>query len=135
LQACIDLGKNCLRINNEEIAFLPEHELPDRYREKNQEAAAEAESHAASTALSSSSTAPAPVSSSSSAAVATAAPAPKSPAKPTNTAAASQGQFPEQVIQGIMDLGASRAEALMVLEQSGGNAEVAANLFFQIRFG
>ncbi len=29
-QACIDLEKNCLRIQGREVPFLPEHELPDK---------------------------------------------------------------------------------------------------------
>jgi DNA damage-inducible protein 1 len=33
-QAIIDLQKNCLRINGEEIPFLAEHELPNATREK-----------------------------------------------------------------------------------------------------
>ncbi|KAJ9113927.1 DNA damage-inducible protein 1 [Naganishia cerealis] len=31
-QACIDLEKNCLRIQGREIPFLPEHELPSKAR-------------------------------------------------------------------------------------------------------
>ena len=31
-QACIDLRKNCLLINDEEIRFLSEHELPEKAR-------------------------------------------------------------------------------------------------------
>ncbi|KAI8919587.1 hypothetical protein BC831DRAFT_106653 [Entophlyctis helioformis] len=29
-QACIDLGKNALRIGEDEVPFLPEHELPEK---------------------------------------------------------------------------------------------------------
>ncbi|KAJ1339636.1 hypothetical protein BSLG_005758 [Batrachochytrium salamandrivorans] len=30
MEACIDLASNVLRINHEEVPFLPEHELPDK---------------------------------------------------------------------------------------------------------
>ncbi|KAJ3412077.1 DNA damage-inducible protein 1 [Chytridiales sp. JEL 0842] len=113
--AVIDLGKNCLRINSEDISFLPEHELPDRYREKNQPAEPDP-------AASSSSSSSAPAVGEPRAALA-------EPAKNTAT------KYPDEVIQNLVDLGASREEALMALEQSNGNAELAANLIFQLRFG
>ncbi len=40
-QACIDLEKNCLRIQGREVRFLSEHELPDKARRMGEEAVAE----------------------------------------------------------------------------------------------
>ncbi|KAJ3409375.1 hypothetical protein CcCBS67573_g01345 [Chytriomyces confervae] len=106
--ACIDLAKNCLRINDEEIPFLPEHLLPDHVREK--ERAAREGSVAASTA-------------------------PKNTAGPTSSASSSSTPaavrtYPEAAIKGLMDLGVSREAAISALESCGGNADMAANLLF-----
>lgn len=40
-QACIDLEKNCLRIQGREVPFLPEHELPAKARRMGEEEVAE----------------------------------------------------------------------------------------------
>jgi DNA damage-inducible protein 1 len=40
-QACIDLEKNCLRIQGREVRFLAEHELPDKARRIGEEQVAE----------------------------------------------------------------------------------------------
>jgi len=40
-QACIDLEKNCLRIQGREVRFLAEHELPDKARRAREDQVAE----------------------------------------------------------------------------------------------
>ncbi|KAJ3207334.1 DNA damage-inducible protein 1 [Dinochytrium kinnereticum] len=102
--ACIDLEKNCLRINSEEISFLPEHELPDSVRESSlfsdgskskQDGAAESlPEQATSSSL-----------------------APETPSGPNP-------------VQKLMDLGVSREKALMALKQTNGDVDIAASLLF-----
>ncbi|KAI8805630.1 hypothetical protein BJ742DRAFT_398539 [Cladochytrium replicatum] len=110
-QACIDLKNNLLRIGDEVIPFLPEHELPERAR---------------LTRLSSESPVtlsapPAPAASSSSSAPA---------ARPAGPLATTSSKYPESSIKTLMDLGASREEAIGALDACGGNTELAANMLF-----
>ncbi|KAI9328185.1 hypothetical protein DFJ73DRAFT_128113 [Zopfochytrium polystomum] len=157
--ACIDLEKNCLRINNEEIAFLPEHELPDQARElpaasssSSGESAASPRANASSSLSSPSRTGGAGAGAGdSTAAPPAAAASPGSPAHASSVqgaggvggagaAGAAAGgaiaggggasRFPEASIRGLMDLGVSRAEAIMALEQCNGDTDVAASLLF-----
>ena len=111
IQACIDLSKNVLRINNEEVAFLPEHELPDKAR---LEPPAEPAPSAPST--SAPSTASAPSTS-----------APSTASAPLSQAA----KYPEHIIKGLTDLGVSRPEAIAALDACQGNPDMAASLLFQ----
>ena len=112
-QACIDLIKNVLRIADQEVPFLQEHEIPaaDRFEEQGQRLPA--------APLPSGASAPAP---------ATLVPAPASApiARQPVTPA-----FPESSIKVLTDLGVSRAEAIGALEACGGNADMAANMLFQ----
>lgn len=48
-QACIDLEKDCLRIQGREVRFLSEHELPDKARRMGEEQVAEELGEAAAT--------------------------------------------------------------------------------------
>ncbi|TPX40576.1 hypothetical protein SeMB42_g04236 [Synchytrium endobioticum] len=115
-QACIDLRHNVLRINEENIAFLAEHELPAQARwepaaGQGGGVAAASASHAAGAAA----TARA-VGNNSYAA------GPQSSTGPS--------RYPESAIQSLIDLGASRKYAISALDAAGGNPEVAANMFF-----
>ncbi|TPX32679.1 hypothetical protein SmJEL517_g04186 [Synchytrium microbalum] len=134
-QACIDLKKNVLVINEEDIPFLSEHELPDK-----------AKWETSGSPMATSPTQPSgqplggPSSSSSSVP-----PSSRPPAQAAGNAAAARAagvggannsnnpaaaKYPEASIQSLVDLGATRAEAIAALDASGGNPDVAANMFF-----
>jgi DNA damage-inducible protein 1 len=122
-QACIDLEKNVLRIQNREVRFLSEHELPEKHRLGEEEVLE----------------APVP----------TAAP-PRAPdggfsgsgrtlgaspaAGPSRSHAPQSSvpaqRYPERDISTLMDLGVSREVAISTLEAAGGNVDVAASLLF-----
>jgi DNA damage-inducible protein 1 len=109
-QAIIDLEKNCLRIHGEEVRFLPEHELPEKAREKVLPTTQE----------------PEPVKQSSSAV-----PVPAVVPTPVPTPAPVQNKYPDPVIKSLTDLGVSREEAIAALDACDGNADLAANVLFQ----
>jgi len=124
-QAVIDLEKNCLRIQGREVQFLAEHELPDKARgeptiEDGPTLSTPAPSNppqsnpfpGSGARLGQSSTAPPPA-------------RPVPPAASRNT-----GGFSESSIRTLMDLGASREEAIRVLEAAGGNVDYAASMLF-----
>ncbi|KAJ2511093.1 DNA damage-inducible protein 1 [Coemansia sp. RSA 1939] len=135
-QACIDLKTNALVINDENIEFLPEHQIPKGSLDDDNPAAT-----ASSSLLSA------------------VRPPPAAPAHPggmaaTSASAVQQQQQPQQqqqhrqqgasaqirqqpvgihsetTIKTIMDLGVSREEAIRHLDAAGGNPEVAASLIF-----
>lgn len=103
---CIDLQKNVLRIQDEEVSFLPEHELPENARTPVVEATDSLPNEPGSSAP------------------------PKSGApKPSATSSAEKSnKFPESAIKGLMDIGVSRAEAIAALEASEGDVDVAAGM-------
>lgn len=124
-QACIDLSKNVLRIGDQEVAFLAEHEISaaDRFEDKGEQYAKDGEGAKKSEAPCSSTpgakpaaqtTAPAPVASSSS----TTAPPPVS------------AKYSEENIKTLTDLGVSRTEAIGALDMCGGNVDMAASMLF-----
>ncbi|KAJ3187219.1 DNA damage-inducible protein 1 [Irineochytrium annulatum] len=131
-QACIDLEKNVLRIHGEELPFLSEHELPEKAREK--EARVVSSDDAAAAAGSSSSVVPTagapPPPAAASAKSAAPAPMQGAAGGAGGGGAAVPAGFPEEQIKGLMDLGVSREEAVAMLAQCGGNADLAASLLF-----
>ena len=128
-QACIDLRKNVLRIQDREVQFLSEHELPPQAR--NIESGDDArETSVAGT-------------SASAGLAATERQGPSFPgtghslgATPPNRGPSSSGpetqhsQYPESAIRILMDLGATRDMAISTLDAAGGNVDVAASLLF-----
>lgn len=122
-QACIDLQKNVLRINDEDIPFLPEHEIPTN-----------AESHAPSDTDASNS------SGNSKPEAGVQKPVEVIKPQPTAAAPSSAGsaptppsKYPESTIQTLIGLGGvSRAEAISALDSCNGNVDQAANLLFQM---
>jgi len=132
-QACIDLEHNVLRIKGREVAFLSEHELPDKAKSDHAALEDEPSQPRPSTSTSSappqqsfpgtgqqlggSSQLPTPQSQT----LATGAPG-GSGLPPT--------RFPERDIQLIMDVGVSREEAIRALEATDGNVDLAASLMF-----
>ncbi|KAG6861967.1 hypothetical protein C0995_009151 [Termitomyces sp. Mi166 len=123
-QVCIDLAKNVLRIQGREVAFLPEHELPESAR---QEARGEVPQSLTATAGPSSSAAPAVAQSFPGSGNALGA----SPSTPQPTAASQPAsRYPEASIKVLMDLGVTREVAIRSLDATNGDVDVAASLVF-----
>ncbi|KAF9933611.1 DNA damage-inducible protein 1 [Linnemannia zychae] len=136
-QACIDLRKDCLVINDHEIRFLSEHELPTSAKESSEltpeELASIGGAKPAAISLSSSSSS-VPTVSNTTGAAPTAQGVPPSnvaSARSSTPAAASGRQtFPEKDIETLMGLGASREQVVSALEAAGGNVDYAASFLF-----
>ncbi|KAG0325495.1 DNA damage-inducible protein 1 [Podila horticola] len=134
-QACIDLSKNALIINDIEVRFLSEHELPSSAKENGEltpeELASiggtvpksEAGDFSTSSSSGASSTSPPTVRP-------VPAPQTQSQPRPPQPAAAPATAHPEGSIQTLMSLGASRAEVIAALDAAGGNVDVAAGFLF-----
>lgn len=127
-QACIDLGKNVLRIQGREVQFLSEHELPDKARIFDTPHGDESEVGPST----SSTPAPAqPPQQRFPGAGHTIGSSPANPAAPPpRRGAASASSHPEGAIQTLMGLGATREIAISTLDAAGGNLDVAASLLF-----
>ncbi|KAI3595140.1 dna damage-inducible v-snare binding protein [Moniliophthora roreri] len=125
-QACIDLGKNVLRIQGREVRFLSEHELPDSAR--NPEASAGPPGTGAIAPPSSSASRPGQ----SGSFTGTGNTLGSAPAArlPSNPAPSSASRHPEANIKMLMDLGVTREVAISTLDAAGGNVDVAASLLF-----
>ncbi|KAG9074099.1 DNA damage-inducible protein 1, partial [Ceratobasidium sp. 370] len=133
--ACIDLEKRVLRIKGREVAFLAEDELPDKARTGTSAGLEASASNPDSDTTSAPTSAPA-----------------FSVARPTQPSRSSsfpgggntlslapalgqtqpwrqqmQRQFPESSIQTLLDLGATRDQAIQFLHALGGNVDVAAS--------
>jgi len=123
-QACIDLGKSVLRIQDREVSFLPEHELPEKAHIDELSEALEASAGASSIKASGAGLLDPGQKAGPST---TAGPSrPRNPSRP-----ASNSRYPETAIQTIMDLGGvSREVAISTLDAAGGNVDVAASLLF-----
>lgn len=138
-QACIDLEKNVLRIQNREVRFLSEHELPDKARivELGDELPSETAGPSAGAGPSAAPTGsrrsqptfpgggntigatPSPV----------AGVGGRGAGRPA-PASSSASRHPEKDIRVLMDLGATREVAISTLAAAGGNLDVAASLLF-----
>lgn len=138
-QACIDLEKNCLRIQGREIKFLPEHELPEKARMMEAEVEGEAPAASSSGAgASSSGSTPAarppqqqqqsfPGGGRTLGGTSSQGPSGGRQGAPARPAAS---RYPEADIQKIMEFGATREVAISTLEAAGGNLDVAVSLLF-----
>jgi len=122
-QACIDLNKGVLRIQDREVSFLAEHELPEKAHIDELSEALEASAGASAVKASGGLPHPGQKAGPST----TAGPSrPRNPSRP-----ASNSRYPETAIQTIMDLGGvSREVAISTLDAAGGNVDVAASLLF-----
>lgn len=126
-QACIDLEKNVLRINGREVRFLSEHELPAQARAfENPQGDATAPG------------AGAPGMSAQPPSGQQQQPFPGSghtlgsaPARNPSAAAPPASRYPEESIQTLMNLGATREAAIQALDAMGGNVDYAASMLFQ----
>ena len=124
-QACIDLEKNVLRIQGREVRFLSEHELPEKARDPiHLDPSTEGPVPQATAPPAAAGSTSFPGRGHSLGTAPTSRPSAPTPQRvPNNT-------HPEQSIQMLMDLGASRELAISTLDASGGNVDVAASLLF-----
>jgi DNA damage-inducible protein 1 len=143
-QMCIDLKENCLRVQDTKIPFLPEHQIPKMMEEvlENEPKVAGPGGTTIGTTTGTVEPAPqAPSSSSSQPAPAAAAltsqppRAPQQQSQASSVASSSQPQqrstHSEESINAVMNFGGvSRAEAVGLLEQAGGNVDLALGLLF-----
>ena len=133
-QMCIDLSRNVLRVQDDEIQFLPEHEIP-KYMEE---------------AMNDEPKVPGPGGATIGAETGTVQAPPQAHARSTTAAESSRSQtlspaqnvappqqafgqahpVTEQSIKQITDMGFSREEAVMALNQCQGNVELALGLLF-----
>ena len=132
-QACIDLEHNVLRIKGREVAFLSEHELPDKA--KTDHAALEDEPSQAQPSTSTSAAPPPQQSlpgSGQRLGGTPQLPTPQSRTSATGTpgGAPPPAPFPDGDIQMIMAMGVSREVAIRALEAANGNVDHAASLLF-----
>lgn len=124
-QACIDLEKNVLRIRGREVRFLAEHELPAKARGEGLEDPEAPPSVQAPTQSGAGVGFPGAGSTLGGGA------GPSAPRVPAATRpAAAVSRHPEEAIQTLMGLGATRELAVSTLDAAGGNVEVAASLLF-----
>ena len=121
-QACVDLEKNVLRIQRREVKFLSEHELPDKARDSyvpgEIPAGPVGSSHPSSQSPQRRSQPPFPGSGNTLGAA------------PSSREANASSRHPESTIQILMDLGATREQAISTLDAANGNVDVAASLLF-----
>ncbi|PKK61312.1 hypothetical protein RhiirC2_219851 [Rhizophagus irregularis] len=118
-QACIDLRKNALIINDKEIRFLAEHELPESARmdemgeNLDDIASSSSASNTKSPSISSSIIANPPSSNSSS------------------PVSQQHSQYPEEHIQNLISMsGITRDQAIKLLDIASGNVDAAASILF-----
>ncbi|KEP53054.1 DNA damage-inducible V-SNARE-binding protein Ddi1 [Rhizoctonia solani 123E] len=146
-QACIDLEKNVLRIQGREVRFLSEHELPDKARHDTSAELEGSKSQTPSTSTpapgtqpASSSATPAPAqqfpgagstlgSAPASAPSPNPNPNPRAP-RPAAQPPAAPVTFPEEHIATLQGFGATREEAIRLLQMSRGNLDLAASMMF-----
>lgn len=129
-QACIDLSKDKLLIQGQEVSFLGEADIPKGMEEERaDEPTVPGPAGTTIGAKSGVVSAPtgqtaAPSSSSSSASKPT-------PSAPQAPAQARQPQFPPEAVDQLVALGFSRSDAMQALAACDGNVEYAAGLLFQ----
>ena len=131
-RACIDLEKNVLRIQGREVSFLSEHELPEKAKDSRDLVDIIEGSGGSATGATSSS---GPSNSNPRSRNATPASFPgggrvlgSTPANLAETQ--NSGGHPDSHIRVLMDLGATREQAITTLDAAGGNVDVAASLLF-----
>lgn len=137
-QACIDLGKGVLRIQDREVKFLAEHELPEKARVFDQGHGQESNPQPSGSGSSNSPPSAGPNQGSPFPGQGnTLGGAPKTPAERSQLQPqqpqpqqSSTSKYPESSIRLLMDLGVTREVAIRSLDASGGNVDVAASLLF-----
>ena len=136
-QACIDLEKGVLRIQGREVKFLAEHELPEKARvfevgedrEPGSQPSGSGPSNPAPTGQNQGSSFPGQ-GHSLGAAPRLQAERPRPQSQQSQTQQPPASRYPESTIRVLMDLGATREQAVQYLDASGGNVDVAASFLF-----
>jgi len=106
----IDLKDNVLRIYDEVVPFLAEHQLPAKAKFDNDETDSQSNSHT-----------PQPA----------AKPSAQASSAPSSTQpSAAVPQFPEESVARLQELGATREEAIGALHAAGGSVDGAASILF-----
>lgn len=130
-QMCIDLSLNCLKVQDDMIPFLPEHEIP-KMMEEAMENEPKAPGPGGATIGTKTGTIEAPQPAQSSSSTNTTTPRNQQvPAPPQGSAASESIAFgqaqpiTDQTIKQITDMGFSREEAIQALRQVNGNVELA----------
>jgi DNA damage-inducible protein 1 len=123
-QACIDLEKNVLRIQGREVGFLSEHELPAQARAMEAEVQPDEAQPASGAASGSNPRLAQPQFPGGGNTLGT------PPASVTQRPAARPAAFPEKDIATLMELGATRDDAIRYLNAAEGNVDVAAGFLF-----
>ncbi|GFZ43430.1 DNA damage-inducible protein 1 [Saitozyma sp. JCM 24511] len=144
-QCCIDLSTNTLRIQNTEIPFLAEHELPDKARRRGEADIAEELGDAASQGIQAGVASPtqakksfpgqgqslgAGASGSGAASSSGAGGAGPSGTGGTTVPTNTESRVKEEDVQTLVGLGAERNQAIQLLEAAGGNVDYAASMLF-----
>ncbi|KAG0057748.1 DNA damage-inducible protein 1 [Gryganskiella cystojenkinii] len=136
-QAVIDLAKNALVINETEIRFLSEHELPSSAKDSGELTQEELASiggtvpnAGAGSGSGSGSGAPAQPAASASSTLTAPTTSSSTPAAPVQPAQGQATTHPESSISTLMGLGFNRAEVIAALDAAGGNVDAAASFLF-----
>ena len=140
-QASIDLSKNVLKIQGDEVPFLGEADIPKQEQERADEPTVDGPggskiggiSGAVKEAGDEKVAGKQPESSAAAPATGQNASAPTSQQAMSSAASGAQGApslFKEEDIARLMDMGMGRPEAIQALTLAGGNVEAAAGLFF-----
>nr|XP_019050749.1 DNA damage-inducible protein 1 [Kwoniella bestiolae CBS 10118]OCF29679.1 DNA damage-inducible protein 1 [Kwoniella bestiolae CBS 10118] len=140
-QCCIDLSTNTLRINNTEVPFLAEHELPDKARRRGEAEMADELGDAASQGVRAGVASPtipkrefpgsgqALGGGGSSSTSGQTGGGPATGAGPGGSGSGAV-KVKEEDIKTLIGLGAPRDQAIQLLQASGGNVDVAASMLF-----
>ena len=135
-QACIDLAKNALIIQGQEVPFLPEHKLPDKARDPSIPIGEPGNPLSTRTTLGGGSGLPGPPRGGSGPAFPGSGntlgqtPAASNPPQPRQETRPSRSTYPESDIRTLIELGVTREAAISALDASHGNVDVAASLLF-----
>ncbi|KAI4228458.1 MAG: hypothetical protein L6R36_001649 [Xanthoria steineri] len=130
-QACIDLRKGRLVIQDVEVSFLGEADIPKQHVQTlTNEETVPGPSGIKTSAVSGAVQTPSGASANPTGSPANIAPATSGPDAPNlrQQASSSRNSFPDADITKLMELGVSRGEAINALELAGGNVDIAAGL-------
>ena len=135
-QACIDLAKNSLIIQGQEVPFLPEHKLPDKARDASIPINEPNSPLSPRTGPGGASGFSGPSRSEGGSVFPGGgntlgrAPGTSNPPQPRQETRPSRSTYPESDIRTLIELGVTREAAISALDAAHGNMDVAASLLF-----